>query len=142
MDDNYAWRAMMASRLGEDCDVTQAGNGVEAAAVLQHQAFDVIVSDLDMPGMDGTMLTLGILMGEIPTPASVSPPMLVVTGLDGDQRRVKALSQADNVVAVFKKPLDLEVLHSAVKRVAQGDVDGVRQLADELRSLDDLLESA
>jgi DNA-binding NtrC family response regulator len=42
---------------GRQCQVREVNNGVDALLLMQHQAFDVVLLDQKMPGMDG-MATL------------------------------------------------------------------------------------
>jgi CheY-like chemotaxis protein len=38
--------------------VTTANNGIEALAAIEHQRFDIVITDLQMPMMDGHELTI------------------------------------------------------------------------------------
>ena len=54
VDDEHALRQVVAERLSEEgFDVTQAADGEAALKALDGFAFDVIVSDLRLPGVDG-----------------------------------------------------------------------------------------
>jgi two-component system response regulator PilR (NtrC family) len=54
VDDEAAFREVMAERLGEhEFRVAQAGSGEEALARLGDFAFDILVTDLRLPGIDG-----------------------------------------------------------------------------------------
>ena len=55
MDDEQALRSVVAERLTEEgFDVTQASDGDAALKALDRFAFDVIISDLRLPGVDGS----------------------------------------------------------------------------------------
>ena len=57
VDDDEAYRAVTAIALeSEGCDVQEAANGYAALEALQNAHPDVIVSDLDMPGLNGVEL--------------------------------------------------------------------------------------
>jgi CheY-like chemotaxis protein len=57
VDDDEAFRAVTAIALeSEGCEVHEAASGWAALEALQLQQPDVIVSDLDMPGLDGMEL--------------------------------------------------------------------------------------
>jgi two-component system response regulator PilR (NtrC family) len=57
VDDEQALRALMAERLKEHgFEVTQAENGEQALELLEQFAFDVVVTDLRMPGIDGSQV--------------------------------------------------------------------------------------
>ena len=54
VDDEHALRQVVAERLAEEgFEVTQAADGEAALQALDRFAFDVIVSDLRLPGVDG-----------------------------------------------------------------------------------------
>ena len=54
VEDERHIRELVQLHLGlEGCDTTAVGNGEEALALLRQQAFDLIVLDLMLPGLDG-----------------------------------------------------------------------------------------
>ena len=54
VDDERAFREVIAERLGESgYRVEQAGTGEEALERLNEFAFDVLITDLRLPGVDG-----------------------------------------------------------------------------------------
>jgi DNA-binding NtrC family response regulator len=54
VDDEPALRALMAERLGENgFEVAEADTGEKALQLLDQFAFDVVITDLRMPGVDG-----------------------------------------------------------------------------------------
>src|SRR5262249_14794637 len=57
VDDERALRTLMAERLRErGYEVVQAENGEHALEALDQFAFDVVITDLRMPGIDGTQV--------------------------------------------------------------------------------------
>ncbi|HZS09978.1 MAG TPA: response regulator [Blastocatellia bacterium] len=57
VDDDEAFRSVTAIALeSEGCVVDEANDGYTALAVLQHEHPDVVVCDLNMPGLDGREL--------------------------------------------------------------------------------------
>ncbi len=55
VDDEPALRSLMAERLGErGFEVIEADSGEKAIQMLEQFAFDVVITDLRMPGIDGT----------------------------------------------------------------------------------------
>jgi DNA-binding NtrC family response regulator len=57
VDDEPALRRLMAERLTDrGFDVVEAESGERAMELLQQFAFDIIITDLRMPGMDGTQV--------------------------------------------------------------------------------------
>jgi DNA-binding NarL/FixJ family response regulator len=69
-------REALTDTLGEGVQVEEVGSVPEAREVLARMAFDLLMLDLNMPGMDG-MLGLNMLRAEFPT-----VPILVVSGID------------------------------------------------------------
>ena len=130
-DDNKAWGMTLAHRLSESFKVLLVTNGQEAADVMASNLVDVIVTDVEMPVLDGAMFTVGMILGEYTfnTRTGEPPPIIVVTGLDLDQSRVKALEIAPNVVAIFQKPADLDAIHEAVACAGRGDAEAAGRQA-------------
>jgi two-component system chemotaxis response regulator CheY len=81
-------------------DITQAGNGVEALALIREHFFDLVVTDYNMPQMDG-----GELVEQIRTASSqASVPILMVSS-EADESRIAAVQQA-GVSAICDKPFE------------------------------------
>lgn len=75
VDDQTAVRRAMGSGMRSlGCDVVDVGSGDEALAALAQRRFDVVVSDVLMPGMDGVEL-VGHIHDLVP-----DQPVLLVTG--------------------------------------------------------------
>jgi len=53
VDDKESLRELLARILADAYDVTVAANGVDAIALMRGERFDVVVSDIRMPGADG-----------------------------------------------------------------------------------------
>jgi two-component system NtrC family response regulator len=54
VDDKASMRSMLESAfIDKGMDVTSAANGEEAIAAMEHSHFDVIITDLNMPGKNG-----------------------------------------------------------------------------------------
>ena len=102
-----------------------------AAELLGQEPVDILVSDVEMPELDGTELAIMAISGAGQEPAKTDhvPLVILVTGLEMDDLRIQALQHAPKVVAVFQKPVDLDVLEAAVSCAASGDAEGARLLA-------------
>jgi CheY-like chemotaxis protein len=107
-----SWRAFFEDRF----DVTTARDGREALAVVDAQAFDVIVLDLMMPVMDGASFKRACDARGIATPV-----VIVSAGSD-----VRAQARAVGVVDVLSKPVDPDRLEAAIERLAGGGDPGGR----------------
>jgi two-component system chemotaxis sensor kinase CheA len=88
VDDSITTRALEASVLeAAGFDVTTAVDGVEAMAILERGTFDLVVSDIEMPRMDGIALCEAIRR----TPRLAALPVVVVTTLDRPEQRARGL---------------------------------------------------
>ena len=97
-------------------NLTLAENGKDAIAKFTQQDFDLVVTDLNMPEMDGQELVEHIRndMG------NTYIPILMVTS-EHDESRLAAVQQA-GVSAIFDKPFDpasiKEILYRVLEEVA------------------------
>ena len=107
VEDNPAVAEVTASMLGQAGYRTrQAGNAEEALQVLEAEDFDMVVSDITMPGhQDG--LTLARLLRRL----RPRLPVLLVTGYSS------RASEAATEFAVLRKPFQLDQLVQAVAKV-------------------------
>jgi len=92
-------------------NIQTANNGVEAVAILSNAEFDLIVTDLNMPEMDGQQLTEFVRndMG------NTYVPILMVTS-EHDQARLGHVQQA-GVSAVCDKPFEPQSIREILYRV-------------------------
>jgi DNA-binding NtrC family response regulator len=117
-------------------DVAMAANGQEALGELANGAFQVVVTDLNMPVMDGMQL-LRRLQGDPAPPAGerrlLSPPTIVLTGHGSTQAAVEAMKLGawDYLV----KPCNPDELLMTIEQVLR-----VSDLERENRRLRDVIE--
>jgi len=121
VDDEEVIRDIFARAL-TGYEVTKAGNGAEALALLDQRPFDVVVTDVLMPGGGGLDLLRSIKEKQ-PT-----QPVIVMTGYAGRDTVLDALkADADDFIT---KPVDLLQLKATVVRVLEK-----RDLKQELLQL-------
>jgi len=91
--------------------IHQAENGIEAIEMLKQQSFDLVVTDLNMPKMDGQALVEHIRseMG------NTFVPILVVTS-EQNQTRLGQVEQA-GVSAILDKPFEPQSIREILYRV-------------------------
>ena len=89
-------------------DLEFATSGEEALALCEERSFDIVVSDLRMPGMDGAEL-LGQIRKRYPATAR-----MILSGYSEDALSAKRFSVAYRVLA---KPCDAKDLKDALDRV-------------------------
>ena len=116
VDDSDVTREMVR-RLLEDGGITVIGVGTseEALHQMESQVFDCIVTDIEMPGMDGLGLTRAI-RGSVTTPYA-DLPIVVVSTLDRPADRIAGL-EAGADAYLTKQGLDARELVALVYRVA------------------------
>lgn len=113
VDDSSTMRRIVVntlSRLGYT-KVSQAGNGVEALAECEKAQFDCILTDWNMPEMEG--LELVVRLRKMPNYSKV--PIIMVTTEGGKSDVVEALTKGVNDYVV--KPFTPDVIKSKMDRV-------------------------
>jgi len=129
VDDEDALRAVVTERLrDEGFDVVEARSGEEALALLQGFAFDVIVSDLRLPGIDGREVIDGALERY---PGIVA---IVVTGYATVKDAVDIIKRgaADFVAKPFQFDELMHVITAALEQRRLKDENAyLRQQLDE-----------
>jgi two-component system, chemotaxis family, sensor kinase CheA len=110
VDDSITTRALIKSIVEEGgYDVTAARDGSEAFRLLQEQPFELVVSDVQMPIMDGFALTESIRR----TPKLARTPVVLVTSLEGESDRLRGLEAGANAYlgkSAFDHRILLEVI--------------------------------
>ncbi len=92
-------------------DVHMVNNGAEALSALNSQPFDLILMDIFMPVMDGTLATS--VIRSLDTPYKDIPIIaLTANAMQGDRERYLAAGMTDYV----SKPIDYDELLAAVAR--------------------------
>jgi two-component system chemotaxis response regulator CheY len=106
VDDSSTMRRIVINTLGR-CgfkNMAEAGNGVEALAKCKTQQFDVILTDWNMPEMDG--LTFAIELRKMPNYVAV--PIMMVTTEGGKKDIIDALTKG--VTSYIVKPFTPDTL--------------------------------
>ncbi len=103
VEDSRAIRSMIRVALEEAGDffAVEAGNGFEALKTLPSKRFDLIITDINMPDINGLEL-IGYVKGN---PAYQGIPLVIVSTekSEEDKKRGMALGAAGYVVKPFKK---------------------------------------
>jgi two-component system cell cycle sensor histidine kinase/response regulator CckA len=111
VDDDRFVRDMMAMILdGLGYSVTATGDGFEALRWLETEPYDLVISDLKMPGLDGPALHKEILARW----PSGGPRVLFTSGF-AETFRYEATGTLD--VPVLRKPFTVDALRDAVDRM-------------------------
>lgn len=112
VDDSRSMREMVAFTLSQaGFDVLRAEDGEDALSVLDGQPVDIIVTDVNMPKMDG--ITLVEKLREMPAYRSV--PILILTTESGDD--LKTRGRAAGATGWIVKPFDPNGLIGVINKV-------------------------
>lgn len=111
VEDSSTMRALIASTLEDlgDCDITEAASGFEALKILPARQFDLIITDINMPDING--LELVNFVKKHPT-YKETPLIIVTTEKSAEDRKKGMALGADTYIT---KPFETEDLQSAVK---------------------------
>ncbi|WP_447972138.1 response regulator [Nitrospira sp. Kam-Ns4a] len=93
------------------CTLLQAENGLEALEKLAQGPVDLIITDMNMPRMDGIALTRSLKQDR----ALEAIPVLMLTTEDADKERETGL--AAGAAAYLTKPVSQERLVGEVRRL-------------------------
>ena len=108
-------------------DVTTACDGVDALEKLQDSQFNLVVSDIQMPNMDGHSLLKKIRQKES------ALPVMLMTAYGSIQQAVDAMH--DGAVDYMVKPFEAEVLVNMVSRyIGEPDITTSTMIAEDTES--------
>lgn len=110
VDDSATMRDMVAFTLGDEgWEVTKAEDGLVAVEILKDQTFDLIITDLYMPNLDGIGLAKHVRQNGFKT------PILCLTGDNSDD--FKDDIRAAGATGWLRKPFDPDKLIKVAKKV-------------------------
>jgi CheY-like chemotaxis protein len=110
-DDEPSMRQFLRIILGEDHEVSEAANGLEALDLARELAPDLLILDVMMPGRSG----LEVLAEVRRDPRLAEIPVIMITAWDD----VQAHALAARAELVLTKPFDPEDLRTAVERLLE-----------------------
>ena len=82
-----------------ELDYTEAEDGLAALSLLQEESFDLIVSDIKMPKMDGTTMVRKLRLN----PATAEVPVVIISSV-GNEALEEQL-KGSGVRSIIKKPV-------------------------------------
>ena len=116
VDDEPDARELIAAVLmGRGAEVVAVESGVEALAELERQRFDVLLSDIGMPEMDGYALIEKIR--QLPAERGGRIPAVALTAYAGVQDRMRALTAGYQTH--ISKPVEPAELATVVANLAE-----------------------
>ena len=112
VDDSASMRQMVSFTLkGAGYDVVEAADGAQALEAAKGRKFDLVLSDVNMPVMDGISLIKELRS----LPAFRFTPILMLTTESGDGK--KAEGKAAGATGWIVKPFSPDQLVNTVKKV-------------------------
>ena len=113
VDDSASMRALLNHALSSNgFDVAQADDGISALEWLAANEADVVITDINMPRLDGFGLIEQLRTGS----RHCDRPILVLTTESSDEKKARA--RAAGATGWIVKPFDPAKLIEAVRRVA------------------------
>jgi EAL domain-containing protein (putative c-di-GMP-specific phosphodiesterase class I) len=110
-DEPLVLRSLARIFAGAGYQVESANDGAAAQALLQHHAFDLVVSDIDMPGISGIQLL------RIVREHDLDVPFLLVTGNPGLESAMKAMEYG--ALRYLTKPVERQSLLEAAAKATR-----------------------
>lgn len=112
VDDSASMRQMVAFTLkSAGHQVTEANDGSKGLALAQEGKFDLVLTDVNMPTMDG--ITLTTELRKLPN-YKFTPILILTTEAGGDK---KMAGKAAGATGWLVKPFNPEQLLATIKRV-------------------------
>ncbi len=121
VEDAAFFRRLVKGYLTSQFTVEAAVNGLEALELMETGDFDLIVSDIEMPEMDGWAFLKQVRSSE----RYRDVPAVALTTLDSPEDRVRMMRVGFNA---YEKKIDRERLLNTVNRLLQGDATVRRKL--------------
>ena len=113
VDDSITTRALEASVLeAAGFDVVTAVDGLEALRVLERGGIDLVVTDIEMPRMDGIALCRAVRASK----QYGALPLILVTSLDKPEDRQRGL-EAGADAYISKSSFEQDTLLNAVRQL-------------------------
>jgi two-component system chemotaxis response regulator CheY len=114
VEDSATMRSLIASTLEEltpAVKITEAGSGFEALRLLPRGSFDLIVTDINMPDINGLELVSFLKKN----PAWARVPLIIVSTEGSERDRVKGLGLGADAYLV--KPFEPEDLRAIAREL-------------------------
>ena len=118
VDDSRAMRAYTRGVLREnfECQIVEATSGFEALRLLPRQSFDLVITDINMPDINGLELIRFIRKSE----RHKELPILIISTQTSEQNRSRVYDLGAN--AFISKPFEPETLKKEVSRLTEPGV--------------------
>jgi two-component system chemotaxis response regulator CheY len=118
VEDSATMRSLLVSTLAElgvAAKITEAGSGFEALRLLPREAFDLILTDINMPDINGLEL-VSFVKGNA---AYRSIPLVIISTEGSERDRERGLALGANAYLV--KPFEPEQLRDVIAGLLASD---------------------
>lgn len=113
VDDDTCYQKLLSIFLtSKGVAVSTTSGGIEALEILKHSRFKMIITDCNMPGMDGLELAAKV------REQHPGIPVVMVTG--NKRSDVIEAAVTAGISKVFSKPIDLRMLMEAITSCMHG----------------------
>jgi DNA-binding response OmpR family regulator len=126
-EDDKAVQSFVSRALAHRGHAVQAvDDGLQALEVLEDAEFDILITDIVMPGLDGIALALKVARDR------PNLPILMMTGYSAERQRAHNLEEL--ICRVITKPFSLEQICAVTEEVlTQGPTTRLPETAGPLR---------
>ena len=111
VDDDDIIRGTLCELLSQDHACQAADTAEQALAKLQSQAFDVVLTDISMPGLSGLDLLNRVVQ------LYPGTPVIIISGLSDEEQAQNLMGRG--AFDYLIKPFRLEVVEDSVKRAIE-----------------------
>lgn len=139
VDDHFEMLELLRSMLelsNEECEVLAVPSAEEGLLELRRTAFDLVITDVRLPGMSGFDFVRRIRKVKPDTPVLM---ITAYTSAEGEKEAAEL-----GVLRYFPKPLDTDAVLLAVQVALHGEpvplLDGVEEVAAETAVSDDIIK--
>ena len=113
-DEDHIRKILVRTLLAEGYDVSDASSGADAVAKASETAFDILISDVRMPGMNGIEAVRSI--------KATKPDIIaVITSGVAEEEMAQAEAMAAGASAYFTKPYSLDELLVTLEEILFGE---------------------
>ncbi len=111
VDDNVMMRKLIRNLFrDENFEIEEASNGIEGLEIAEQNSFDLIITDIIMPKMEGLELIMNLRKNF---------PEIKIVAISGGKPYYLYMAKKLGIQGVFTKPLNREMFLKAVKRIIQ-----------------------
>lgn len=130
VEDNFiALKSLELLLTQKNYTFASASTGEEAWELLKNDAFDLMITDIGLPGMSGTELTKRVRNRE----KKQNKPYLPIVGLTGHARETALIKCTESGMDdVLSKPASVDRMHSCIQQLIQKEINDKKEIVDSV----------